>query len=439
MSGSGRHAVVLGASIAGLLAARVLSDHFDKVTVVERDQLPDDAESRKGVPQDRHGHALLPRGVQILDELFPTLSDKMAADGVPRPQHGTEIWRQFGVTVLNRGGSEKIPGLQPSRPYLDSKIRDRIRRLPNVDMVDDCPVLGLTVAASEDRINGVKIAPRDEDEQALTADLVVDATGRGGRTPVWLRELGYPTPPETESAIDLAYMSRSMRLRPGALDGRRLVLILPGPGQPRILGLFEHEDNRHMVTLGGYADDHPPADLKDFQAFAASIAPGFVTKALSEAEWLDEPRRHHFPAGRRRHYEKLHRFPEGLLVIGDGMCSFNPQYGQGMTVAALEALALRDALTAGPQDLSRRYFTAAAKVIDPVWQMVGSADRAQLGQPQPLAERVIGAYMSRLHAASQKDESLARDFDAVSGLLQPPSSLFKPAVMWRVLAGNLTR
>nr|WP_221383012.1 hypothetical protein [Actinoplanes polyasparticus] len=426
--------------MAGLLAARVLSERFERITVVERDRLPDGPEGRPGVPQGAHVHALLALGGRILDELFPDLLDRMAADGVPQSFGGPHYWADFGGRTLSRGGGlHEKPILLASRPYLEGQIRRLVGGLPSVEIRDNCVALGLTVGPSGEEVTAVRVVPADEDEQNLAADLVVDATGRDGRTPVWLRELGFPAPEVSEVVIDLRYVSRAVRLRPGALGDVKVVLVAPVPGRPSGLGLFEQEGGHHLLSVAGYAGNHPPTDLDEFVTFAEKFAPHFVGTALRDAEWLGAPHRHRFPTGRRRHYERLRRFPRGLLVIGDGICSLNPLFGQGMTVAALEALALRDAVAVGGPDLAVRFFASAAELVDPAWQMATSVDRKVLGLPRSSVERAFGAYVDRLHAAAESDAVLSERVQAVAEMLEPPSTFLKPTVTLRVLAGLLRR
>jgi 2-polyprenyl-6-methoxyphenol hydroxylase-like FAD-dependent oxidoreductase len=438
MERSGGHAIVLGASMAGLLSARVLADAYEQVTIVERDPLPDDARERKGVPQARHAHSLLPRGVQILDELFPELLEKMAADGVPRNYGSANMWFEVNGRLMCRTGAPLTdPGYQPSRPYLEGRVRDEVRGLRNVVIRDGCTALRPVTAASTERVIGVRVSPRDGAEETLAADLVVDATGRGGRALTWLGELGYDAPEEEVVTVDVMYTSRRVRLRPGALGDLRLVLVTAAPGRPTGLGLFEQEDDHFMLTLGGYSGHHPPSDHDGFLAFARSVAPAHVYAALCDAEWLEDAHQHRYPASRRRYYERLSRFPEGLLVIGDGICSFNPLFGQGMTVAALEAIALRDVLAGGRQELARRFFSATAKAVDTPWQLAVGTDRTLLGHPRPAMRRAVDAYLRRLQACATRDPVLTRQFLNVSGLVDPPAALFKPSIVLRVLAGSL--
>jgi 2-polyprenyl-6-methoxyphenol hydroxylase-like FAD-dependent oxidoreductase len=440
----GDHAVVLGASIAGLLAARVLADAYERVTVVERDPLPTTAEHRRGVSQGRHAHLLLPRGAQILDELFPGLLDDLVAGGAPVIRDLAEFRFSPAGHLLRLEGRPADPFIcQASRPYLEGHVRARVRALPTVEIVDRCEVVGLVTTAARDRVTGVRILRRDAGgaEETVDADLVLDATGRGGRTPVWLATMGYDQPPEERLTIQLRYATRQLRLRPGALRGQKFVTIGAEPGRPTGFVLFAQEQDRWILTAIGYDGHHPPTDPESFLAFVETAAPPDVFTAIRDAEPLDDIVAYRFPANLRRRYERVRRFPAGLLVLGDALCSTNPAYALGMSAAALQAAALQDTLAGGDRQLARRFFRAAAKPVNLAWQLAVGADLAlpQVQGPRPLPVRVINAYVNRVLTAAERDPAVAERFFRVASLQDPATRLFRPSTARRVVLGNLRR
>ncbi|MEV7389983.1 MULTISPECIES: FAD-binding protein [unclassified Streptomyces] len=442
--GRGGHCVVLGASIAGLFAARVLSDTFDRVTLVDRDELPATDENRRGVPQGRHAHAILPAGTRGLQEMFPGLLEEFEAAGIPVVREPTEMYFAPGGHLLCQEGryADPTPTYQPTRPQLEGRVRERVRKLPGVEIIDRCEAGALLSTPDGTRVTGVRVVERAGGaERELTADLVVDATGRGGRTTRWLADLGYEPPREDRIAVDIKYVSRSLRIAPGALGRRKVVIVGAEPGRPTGATLLQHEEDRWMLTLIGYGGHHPSTDPADFLEFAKPIVPPDVFEALCAAEPLDDPVAHRYPASVRRRYERLKRFPDGLLVFGDAICSFNPVYGQGMSVAALQAAVLRDCLARGRDRLPYRFFRAAARRIEVAWQMAVGSDLAlpQVEGGRPLPVRLTNAYFARLLTAAERDPALTQEFVKVSSLLSSPLILLGPVTVGRVVLGNLSR
>ena len=433
MNSTGRsNAVVLGGSMAGLLAARVLADHYDRVIVVDRDPLPGTSRPRPGVPHGRHVHGLHPRGLQVLEELFDGLTDKLVADGAV----STDVLEESRFLLSGhrfRQAPSGLRGVLCSRPFLEGHVRARVRALPQVLFLN-AAITGLTSSDDRERITGVRIAPSRCAERAIEADLVVDATGRGSRSPLWLAELGYQRPVEDRVEIGIGYATRTFRLRPGAL-GRDVLVVNGGtPDQPRSGVLAAQEGGRHIVTLSGILGDHPPTDRDGFAAFARSLAFPDIADALAGAETLDEGLAFRFPASVRRRYEGLAEHPARLLVTGDAVCSFNPVYGQGMTVAALEAALLRDQLRGGRTPDPRRWYRAVGRVVDAPWQVAVGADLAYPGVAgrRTAQIRMVNSYLPRLHAAATTDAALALAFVRVLGLLDRPESLLRPDRLLRV-------
>ncbi|MDN5751155.1 MAG: FAD-binding monooxygenase, partial [Pseudonocardia sp.] len=375
-TGTRDHAVVLGASMAGLLAARVLAEHYWHVTVVDRDTLdPDPVRPRRGVPQGGHVHAILGRGQQALEELLPGLTDELTGRGAPLGDQLGDARLFFGGHRVRRVHSG-LPLLCASRPLLEDAVRRRVAQTCGVDLVPRCELVGLETSADLRRVTGVRVRREGGGEQPLKAVLVVDATGRGSRIPNWLGALGLPVPAQERVRIGLGYATRTYRARPGGVAGDLGIVCAPTPpgGRGGVLSVLEGD--RWMVTLAGVLGDHPPVDPAGFEDFARSLPEPDIHDALADAEPLDDPVPFRFPAGVRRHYERLSRFPDGLLVLGDAFCSLNPIYGQGMTVAALEALELRAQLRRGRPLRPRAFPRRIARIVDGPWEMAAGGDLA---------------------------------------------------------------
>ena len=445
MAKLGEHAVVLGASMGGLLAARVLADFYGGVTVVERDVLPDDPANRRGVPQGRHVHALLGRGSQILAELFPGFLDELIAAGAPVLDF-TDLSKGFfsfaGHQSIGSGGFRDMPPLFfPSRPLVEGLVRRRLRETANVTLLEGYDFVDLTSTAARDRVTGARIRSRDGDsERVLSADLVADATGRGARTPAFLDTLGYGRPTEDQVGVRVVYSSQLLRIPPDTLK-ELIVLVGAVPGRPTGMALFGYENNSWMFTVFGMAGREPPTEPAEMLAFAEGLAPAHVLAAIGAAEPLTEVCRFRYPESRWRRYDKMRRFPAGLLVLGDAICSFNPIYGQGMTVAALEALALQRCLRRGEDGLARRYFRAAAKPIGVAWRFAvgGDLNLPEVEGPRPLSLRLTNRYVDRLQTAAESDIDVAEQLLKITGFVDHPTRLLHPKMLIRAATTNLHR
>ncbi|MCI4061244.1 FAD-binding monooxygenase [Micromonospora sp. R77] len=439
----GDRVVVLGGSMAGLLAARVLSESFSEVVLVDRDELTGVEGVRRGVPHGGHAHGLVARGQQILEEQFPGLTTELIDAGVtPGDFSGGIRWYFNGRRV--RSGHTGLLSVPATRPVLEFHVRQRVQKIDNVTFLERHDILDLVTTADRARVTGVRVRSRDDGtERVLDGDLVLDTTGRGSRTPAWLAELGYPRPPEQRVKVGLAYTTRHYRLPDDPFGKEIAVIPIATPSHPR--GGFFYRlpgpGNRVELSLTGVLGDHPPTDPDGFLAFARSLPAAEIYETVKDAEPIDDPVTFQFPASVWRHYEQLDRFPEGLLVMGDAVCSFNPVYGQGMTVAALESLVLRDHLRRGALPQARAFFRDVAATVAVPWDFSAGADLGYAGVEgrRTLKIRLANAYVSRLHDGAAYDANLTNAFIRAAGLIDPPSALMRPATAVRVLWQTVRR
>jgi 2-polyprenyl-6-methoxyphenol hydroxylase-like FAD-dependent oxidoreductase len=345
-------------------------------------------------------------------------------------------WVGHGVTI--KAAPSDMVGLLAARPVLEGNVRRRLLALPNVHAVEHCAVQGLVADQSRAAVCGVRVKIDNGAEQTIAAGLVIDASGRGSSSPAWLESLGYQRPEEERMEIGLGYTTRVYRRRPTDLGGR-LAIVIAGsePNWRAGVILFQSED-RWIVSVGGYFGDHAPEDDQLFAAYTGSLSTPEIHDIVTRAEPLTGFMTHKYPANLRRRYEQLARFPKNYLVFGDAMCSFNPVYGQGMTVAAQEAALLQHCLRGGDADLARRFFKAAKTAIDIPWDIAVGNDlrHPQVQGPRSPKVRFINWYIGKLHVAAKNDAVLANAFLKVANLTMSPAGLLHPSVVMRVLWGN---
>ncbi len=429
------HVAVVGASIGGLLAARVVSSHARHVSVLERDDLPTAPADRRGVPQGRHVHNLLSQGCQVVEELFPGIGAELAAAGAPY----VDDLDQLDVELMGHPflkASRSGPGTYvPTRALLEHLVRRRVEQLPGVTIRRGVDVETPVVAAG--RVAGVRLTDRSTGlTEVRPADLVIDASGRSGRTPGWLEAMGLPGPEEEVVEVGIRYVSQRVRPAPGSLP-ERLRMVLRGPLPERRTGLaaFANEDGLWTVTVFGYAGEHPDLSRAALTGLVRELTPPDVGAALVAATPVSEVVQHRFPSNQWRHYERLHDFPDGLLVLGDAVCSFNPIYGQGMTSAALQALTLKDCLEHNADPLAPAFFRAAAKQVLVAWQGSAGADLALPGVTgrASLPVRLGNRYVERVVAACEHDADVAEHFFRVISMVDAPTTLMRPGMLRKVM------
>ena len=447
-NGSG-HALVIGGSMAGLLAARVLSKRFERVTIVERDSFPKGPQFRKGVPQSRHLHALMIRGRMISERLFPGLSEELEEAGAVLLDSASDFEWLTPAGFAPRFPSE-LPLLMSSRLLLEWRVRERVVALPRVNFLEKTYVTGLLPTLDGKGVAAAKLRSRDakgaaSSQELLRADLIVDASGRNSNASKWLEALGYAPPEETYINSHLAYASRVYR-RPERFEGdwKGLNVQAVPPEVTRGGVLLPLEGDRWMVTLSGLGGDYPPTDEAGFMDFARSLRTPLLYEAIKDAEPISAISGYRDTENRRRHYEKLSRQPDNFLVTGDAACAFNPIYAQGMTIAALGAEVLEECLRKSDDltGLSERFQKRLAKATAGSWLLATGEDsrvRGVEGGKASFATRLTHYYMDWVLALSLQDIGVRRTFLEVFHMLKPPTALFGPSVVAKVLRGAITR
>lgn len=440
----GERAVVVGGSVAGMIAARVLADFFEEVVVLERDDLQ--GPRRKGAPQTDHVHVLLRRGVDILERLFPRIHDEMVAGQVRPFDFARDLrWYQYGGW-LPRPTSGVVTYPQ-TRRSLEGHIRRRLLGVPNVRLRAGEAARGLLEGAGPGRVTGVH-GEGPDGPFTLSADLVVDAAGRGSSVYRWLEALGYPAIEETALAIDLVYVSRFYRPPARPRDWRGLWISPASPGCPRGGALQLVEGDRWLLSLCGYHGDVPSTDPAHYEAFARTLPVPAIAEALVGATPLSEPAQFRVANERWRHIERAQRFPAGLVVVGDAYCNFDPVFGQGMTVAMvacewlqkhLGRLRSAQGLTAG---WTAGFYRDCAGWLRGMWTFItGEA----LRHPQTPGERdwlvrTSQWYTEAIYALNKEDPRVYCQFLRLMHMQAGPEFLLRPDIALRLArrAGSMT-
>ncbi len=424
MNSGGKHAIVIGASIAGLCAGRVLSDFYDRVTLFDRDDLPEQPVNRAAVPQGRHVHILMSRGAQEFGALFPGLLEDMVAAGVPilEDQPGSIHFGAAGhVLGIPTELEETFTTYVPSRPQLEWQIRRRTAWLPNVT-IEQRSVSAPRFDAAAQRVTGIEL----DNGEFVPADLVVDATGRGTRLPVWLSEWGFERPHEDTVDVGIGYATQQLHI-PDDLIEEKVVVAGASRKQPIGIGMLFYEDGTWGMTTFGVGGVEPPRTFAQMCDVADVVLPEYAA-AIREAEPIGEIAFHKYPTSRWRRYDKLTRFPTGIVPFGDAVVSFNPTYGQGMTMTSLQAGHLQRALQSPDDDLAHQLNRATAKTTYPVWTMnaIGDLMFHNAGGSMPRWYRPVGSLFEQFLGAAETEPVLAewflRRFSLLDSLYMVPNA-----------------
>ncbi|MEU9457104.1 monooxygenase [Streptomyces sp. NPDC048277] len=429
-------AVVIGAGTAGLVAARVLAGHFEAVTVIERDTLPNTPTPRSGVPQGHHVHGLLALGAEVLECFFPGLRAELAEAGAP-----VWDWGEGLCAVLPKGTPPPVPMGMPiqafSRPLLEHVLRRRVAALEPVTLRDGLAVTGLRTAGPGS-VTGVRVMGA-EGEDEIAADLVVDASGRSSHLPRWLAGLGLPSPRTTTVDARIGYASRTYLYPEGQSRPPWMGLLEPlrAPDFHKGCYAIQIENNTLHVTLHGAGGTPLPHGDDDFLAYAQTLR-GPIAETIAVLPPASPVRRYARTVNRKTAYHRLPRWPEGLIALGDSVCTFNPAYGQGMTVAALEARLLEQMLrskrTRTPLD-EQSFQKRLARITAFSWLMATTPDRAW-EQSQPTWHvKAANAFMDRLIDTVPHDPRLYTTFSRLFHMTAGPLALADPRLLSRVLIG----
>jgi 2-polyprenyl-6-methoxyphenol hydroxylase-like FAD-dependent oxidoreductase len=442
----GSHAIVIGGGMAGLLSAHILTDYFECVSLIERDHYPEEPVFRPGVSQGRHVHIMLVRGQQILEEFFPGMRDKLVAQGAIEGDFVADYGYRFLSGWIPRTSS-RLKGYACTRPLLEWQVRQEVMARKRVQIIERHEVVNLMASSDGRSVIGVQMQARnslglaEREIISLRADLVIDTSGRDSQVSCWLESLGYTPPSETVSNPFLGYSSRLYTPPP---DSKRtwkgLFLQADPPKNLRSGVIWPVEGGNWIVVLGGTGKDYPPTNEDGFLEFAKSLPDPIFYEALKDAQPRSPIYGYRRTENRLRHFERLTRQPEGFVVVGDAVCALNPLYGQGMTVAALSAVALDESLHRqrhhGLAGLSRRFQRKLARINEIPWQLAIASDYrvpSVEGNKPNIVAKMMYYYFDSITKLLPTTPSISKMFSEIAHMIEPPLILFRPLIVARVL------
>jgi 2-polyprenyl-6-methoxyphenol hydroxylase-like FAD-dependent oxidoreductase len=434
----GKRAIVVGAGLGGLSAARVLSDYFDEVMILDRDELPDDAIPRPGVPQGKHPHFLQGGGLKALEILFPGLGNELMRAGAEPINPGFD-------SLIEVPGRDVWPRIKFSwstysltRPLIERILRRQVQRMGNIKVRDACRVLNIVSDSNAHAATGIQCQMVNGSLETLKSDFIVDASGNGSLTMEFLKSTGRRRPEETSIGVNIRYASALFE-RSRIWNDYKIVTSLPSAREQSRGGLLvPAENNSNQVVLSGRGKDIPPIDGNEFLSYARQLRTLTIYNAIKNAKRLTDITPFSFPESRWRHFAQVPDFPRGLLPIGDAICRFNPVYGQGMTVASQEANMLSDLLQALDGDslatLAPIFLTKAETLIAHPWAMSAIPDficPETIGKRPPDLEDRLD-FQSALNRLAVHDVKIYELLIEIRHLLKPLTLLENPSIVRRV-------
>jgi 2-polyprenyl-6-methoxyphenol hydroxylase-like FAD-dependent oxidoreductase len=446
IEGKSNRAIVIGGGIGGLLTAKVLSEYYGEVLIVEKDVLPDRPENRSGTPQDLQPHRLTPRGSMILNRLFPGINDTLLAQGAPSSLNKIAY-------LSNPYGSQRMPNSENeatfSRALLEWVIRERVKEIPNVRFLHQQEVIGLITNGEKTVVTGITVRDRGQLRQhkTLTADLVLDSSGRSSKLVTWLQELGYTVPEPDILKVSLGYSTRYYRIPSDLAKNWDVIRIDGDPIKKEFTGVFSIvEGNRAEMLLWSAGGCYPSTKAQEFEQSVAQLSDPLIAEVLQGLEPLTTPKGYRISELFRQRFEQMEKWPSGLLVLGDAFCNFDPIYGLGMTMAAVEVEMLEQcflAQRANPDlHFEQKVLQKLQDVIEPAWWLNCVSDLQwsgveYVGQPMEgigFAQRYFQLFLKNATMTNNFEQLLL--FWGVNSLLFSPSVMINPSMVSSILADS---
>ncbi|QQN86089.1 FAD-dependent oxidoreductase [Bacillus toyonensis] len=431
-------AIVIGGSMAGKFAAKALSTSFKEVIILEVGDKWDGKASRKRVPQSDHPHVLLKGGEKAIEELFPTITNELIEAGSIINNFTRDLkWHQFGLWKQPFIG--EVHMIQQSRPLLEWHIQKRIDQVSNITITYKTLVNGLLVDGKLNKVCGVKVKYLETGmQEEVHADIVVDASGFGSKSMEWLREYEIEVQ-EEKVRIDLFYATRMFQLKENEeLDCCNMLMSPSFPENPYGVLIQTIEDNRYFVTFSGYANEKAPQTDNEFYDFAENLSIPNVTEFLNKAEGITDIKTYKIPYQVRRRFDLVNNVPEGLLVVGDAQCRFDPVFGQGVSVAAMEAHQLQLLLQSRKQldkTFTQQFYKKTADIIETPWDMTTTeiSRHPKLKRELTTKQKFQLWYTKQIYRLSASDSDVYIRLVRVMNLIRSPFHLFHPKVLLAVL------
>lgn len=442
MNGSaGKIAVVNGGGISGMIAARVLSDFFESVIVIEQDGTTDTKKPRKFAPQGHHVHLMLGKGTDLLEDLFPGFVDDLEKLGAYRFNF-YRGWKWFHYGSWRRRDELEDSGYVQTRPLLEYNLRRRTEAVSNIRFEYGSIVTGYLSRNQGKSVHGIRVRNVSHIEYNLEADLVVEAGGRNGKVMDFLSEINAPLPAEELREVRPGYTSLHFEHINRMGDDWDVMIVHPhAPHSSKAGFIFHIEDDHWHVSLGGNLVEETPDNLQSFLDYAKQLDSPAIYEAIKDARPINEITSIRIPAYRRRYFEKIKNPPERLIVVGDSYAVVNPIYGQGMMLAALEIDAFRNLLrkrslnNRGLDGLTKEYFRDAGKWVDNAWLILASLDLSypQFRDKRGLIINILIWYIDRLMKKCAYDEKIFAAFNKVFHFRKRALYLLRPEIFFRVL------